>query len=177
MTHIALYVLVRAVVFPGDHFAFVESFAFWFVRRFHGNLLYYWTFVIGAHALQYSRVPNLLLQPLVENAIQHGIASRPEGGTVEIRSRRDNGRLIIAVRDSGPAPALKPDRPLKEGIGLSNIRQHLDCLYGSNCEMRCGPHPDGGFETVIALPFGRAANSSQPEDNLPDSPEPAHEES
>ena len=51
LSHLAAYILVRGVVFPEDHFAFVESFKFWFVRRFHGNLFYYWTFVIAAHAL------------------------------------------------------------------------------------------------------------------------------
>src|SRR5262245_10761272 len=53
VTHLAAYVLVRAVVFPKDHFAFVESFNWWFSRRFQANLIYYWTFVIAAHALHF----------------------------------------------------------------------------------------------------------------------------
>src|SRR5215831_12111727 len=53
VTHLAAYVLVRAVVFPADHFDFVESFTWWLARRFHGNVMYYWTFVIAAHALHW----------------------------------------------------------------------------------------------------------------------------
>src|SRR5882672_7930082 len=65
-------------------------------------------------------VPNLLLQPLVENAIRHGIEPRAKPGRIELRARCENGQLKLEVRDNGVG--LSPDRKLEEGVGLSNTR-------------------------------------------------------
>jgi signal transduction histidine kinase len=265
VTHLAAYVLVRAVVFPKDHFAFVESFDWWFARRFHGNLTYYWTFVIAAHALHWyqrlrereikaaelearlaqtqlavlksqlephflfntlntiaelvhedpdaaeqtltrlsellrlslkasgekevslreeiafiepyldiqrlrmgsrlavcweidpnalpARVPNLLLQPIIENAIRHGIAPLPVGGTITVSARCTNGQLTVAVRDTGAGITLRPDGSVKEGVGLSNLKRRLDCLYGTRHQFSLRNPPQGGCEVSVCLPL------------------------
>ena len=74
-------------------------------------------------------VPNLILQPLVENAIQHGIAPLEKGGKIEISSRRQNGSLLLQVRDNGQG--LAPDKTKRDGVGLTNTRARLANLYGA----------------------------------------------
>ena len=265
VTHLAALVLVRAVVFRSDHFAFVESFSWWFARRFHGNLIYYWTFVIAAQALRWyqrlgereikaaelearlaetklaalkaqlephflfntlntiaelvhedpnaaeqtltrlsellrlnlktsgekqvslreeiafiepyldiqrlrlgsrlavcweidpnalpARVPNLLLQPIIENAIRHGIAPLPDGGTITVIARCNNGQLTVAVRDTGAGITEGPDGSVKEGVGLSNLKTRLDCLYGTRHQFSLRNLPQGGCELSVCLPL------------------------
>jgi len=265
VTHLAALVLVRAAVFPKDHFAFVESFSWWFARRFHGNLIYYWTFVIAAHALRWyqrlrereikaaelearlaetklaalkaqlephflfntlntiaelvhedpnaaeqtltrlsellrlslktsgekevslqeelafiepyldiqrlrmgsrltvcweiepdalpARVPNLLLQPIIENAIRHGIAPLPDGGTITVSARCSNGQLTVIVRDTGAGISLRPDGLVREGVGLSNLKTRLDCLYGTRHQFNLRNLPQGGCEVSLCLPL------------------------
>ena len=83
-----------------------------------------------------ANVPSLALQPLVENAIHHGIAPRPDGGAIEIRARRENESLHLTVTDDGvgmvdPAGQGPPERPkTREHIGLANTRARLERLYG-----------------------------------------------
>jgi signal transduction histidine kinase len=264
VTHLAGYVLDRAVVFPADHFAFAESFQWWFLRRFHSNLLYYWTFLAAAHALNYYRhmkdrevraaelearlaqsqlgilkaqlqphflfntlnaiaelihenptaaeqlltrlsdllrlslktateqwvslkqevdfvesyleihrarlgdrlqisfcidpatldtpVPNLVLQPVVENAIRHGIGASVGVGRVEVSARQEGERLILTVRDNGPGLSGSHPNPADTGVGISNLRRRLRCLYGSSCDFQLGTHPEGGCLARICLP-------------------------
>jgi len=86
-----------------------------------------------------ARVPSLILQPLVENAIQHGIAAAPGPGTLTIRARRSDDLLYIEVADSGPGVAqTQTGRP--QGIGLANTRERLRALYGDQqcVELRNG---------------------------------------
>jgi signal transduction histidine kinase len=100
-----------------------------------------------------AQVPNLILQPLVENAIRHGVASRAEGGSVEVEARRREGMLELRVRDNGPG--LPEEQPLKlrQGVGLANTRARLQQLYGAAhvFEMRNGP--GGGLVVTLAVPF------------------------
>lgn len=100
-----------------------------------------------------ARVPNLLLQPLVDNAVRHGIAPKPAGGTIEVLSRREDGRLILQVRDSGAG--LGPG-PLREGVGLGNTRQRLRRLYGDQQGLDLGGGPAGGVTVTVTLPFREA---------------------
>ena len=96
------------------------------------------------------QVPSLVLQPLVENAIRHGIEPRPGPGHLEIGARREGGRIVLTVRDNGagmPAGGFT-----REGIGLANTRARLRELYGDAHEFTLGNHPDGGLLIQIRLP-------------------------
>lgn len=100
--------------------------------------------------IQQALVPNLILQPLVENALKHGLASRVHGGHVWVEARRDGLWLQLRVSDDGvgePEPALR-----REGVGLSNTRARLQQLYGENQRMEAGGDLTG-FRVTIDLPY------------------------
>ena len=99
-----------------------------------------------------ARVPHLLLQPLVENAIKHGIAPRRGAGRVEIVTRKEGDRVRVSVRDDGLGIREGHDRR-GGGVGLPNLRARLRCLYGSDHELRIGAREGGGVEVEISLPF------------------------
>ncbi|HKX28350.1 MAG TPA: histidine kinase [Blastocatellia bacterium] len=97
-------------------------------------------------------VPQLLFQPLVENAIRHGIAEREAGGVIEICAERRNGTVHLQVRDNGPG--LKTaSGTFSEGVGLSNSRSRLEYLYGSAGVFEVSDAEDGGVVVTAALPF------------------------
>lgn len=98
-------------------------------------------------------VPNLILQPLVENAIRHGIASRAAAGRVEIRSRHIGGMLELEVRDDGPGLPEGEEGGWKEGVGLSNTRARLAQLYGRAHRFELANAPGGGLQVTLAIPF------------------------
>lgn len=108
-----------------------------------------------------ARVPQLLLQPLVENAVRHGIAPRARGGTVSIRAARRGGRLWIEVADDGvgATPPAGPDQEPVGGVGLGGLAERLRHLYGDAHRLTLDPEPGRGFAVRIELPFrtgGRA---------------------
>jgi two-component system LytT family sensor kinase len=97
-------------------------------------------------------VPNMLLQPLVENAIRHGIARKVGGGRVEITARRHDGDLCLVVRDTGPGLAeAKPG--LSTGVGLANTRSRLEHLFGGRHSLDFSEPPGGGLAVKIVIPF------------------------
>jgi hypothetical protein len=98
-----------------------------------------------------ARVPNFSLQPLVENAIRHGIAARPEGGRLDITAERTDGMLEIRLRDDGPG--LTTEGPRHEGIGVANTRARLAQLYGPHHRFEMMNAPGGGLLVTIAVPF------------------------
>lgn len=102
-----------------------------------------------------ARVPHLLLQPLVENAIRHGIAPRIEPGLVEVSTAlaEDHRSLHLAVRDDGAG--VEPDRKARtrKGVGLANVQSRLEQLYGSEHCFALENHPAGGVVVRISLPF------------------------
>ncbi|HEU4641849.1 MAG TPA: histidine kinase [Gemmatimonadaceae bacterium] len=95
-------------------------------------------------------VPNLILQPLVENAIRHGIAPRAAGGRVEVSARREGDRLLLRVLDDGVGSGTTAPN---EGVGLGNTRERLRHLYGDAHEFAAGDAGAGGFDVRIAIPF------------------------
>jgi two-component system LytT family sensor kinase len=95
-------------------------------------------------------VPALILQPLVENALQHGVARRPEGATVVLRAWRRDDRLGLEIEDDGPGPGAGAATP---GIGLANTRARLAQLYGGDHRLELGPAAGGGFLVRIEIPF------------------------
>ncbi|HSC29617.1 MAG TPA: histidine kinase [Vicinamibacterales bacterium] len=94
-------------------------------------------------------VPSLILQPLVENAIQHGVAERPGRGRIGIDARVASGRLVITIANDGPP--LPP--VIREGYGLRNLRSRLEALYGTRAAFSLEPRPDGGATAVVRLPL------------------------
>jgi LytS/YehU family sensor histidine kinase len=101
----------------------------------------------------HSLVPCFLLQPIVENAIRHGIAHCEDAGVVEASARREGNRLRIEVRDSGAGA--RRQRTLGNGIGLTNTRERLAYFYPDAFAMEAGPMKAGGFEVAIDLPYER----------------------
>ncbi len=97
-------------------------------------------------------VPNLILQPLVENAVRHSIAPRAAGGRIEIRARLENGNVVIDVVDDGPG---SPAGSYREGVGLTNTRARLQQLYGAaqTLDLRSGR----GFRVRLSLPAHASA--------------------
>ena len=102
-------------------------------------------------AAREAMVPSLLLQPLVENAIKHGITPRVAAGHLHISVRRHNGMLLLEVRDDGVGT--RGSEPLSEGVGLGNARARLASLYGTDQRLEAGPHPGGGFNVTVEIPF------------------------
>ncbi len=96
-------------------------------------------------------VPNLVLQPLVENAIRHGVAQREANGLVEINATRENGILHLEVRDNGPG--LAPGESPRDGIGLSNTRERLRCLYGAAHSLVVRSAAGGGTVAELTIPY------------------------
>jgi two-component system LytT family sensor kinase len=105
-------------------------------------------FAIDSDTLR-AAVPNLILQPLVENAIRHGIGPRAVAGQVEILSSLKDGMLSLEVRDNGAGAPIE----LAEGIGLANTRRRLAQLYGPGQLFRVGNADGGGFVASVVIPF------------------------
>jgi two-component system, LytTR family, sensor kinase len=97
-------------------------------------------------------VPQLFFQPLVENAIRHGIADLEIGGEIDIRAERQNGMVYLQVRDNGPGLNTSPGNFI-EGVGLSNTRSRLEYLYGSGSRFEVCNAEEGGLIVAAALPF------------------------
>jgi LytS/YehU family sensor histidine kinase len=101
-------------------------------------------------------VPTLLLQPLVENAIHHGIAPRSEPGRIEIVVWRHDGVLYLHVRDDGPG---LPAGPVKGGVGVANTRARLLHLYGAAQQLQIDNDPRGGCVVKVMLPYREPAET------------------
>jgi signal transduction histidine kinase len=98
-------------------------------------------------------VPNLLLQPLLENAIKHAIAPFSGPGRLGVCSRRDNQTLLLRVTDNGPGLALPNDGPERLGVGLNNTRARLKELYGNAHGIRLKNGENGGLVVEMTIPF------------------------
>jgi two-component system, LytTR family, sensor kinase len=97
-------------------------------------------------------VPNLILQPLVENAIKHGVSRRAGGGEVSVRAFRDNGLLRLEVHDDGPGLGRPLDAALGDGLGLANTRDRLERLYTGRHRFEVQDRPTGGLTVSIGIP-------------------------
>src|SRR5262249_33619723 len=98
-------------------------------------------------------VPPLLLQPLVENAIQHGLEPSRAGGRLRVSARRDASQLVLEVHDTGVG--LDIDRPRTEGhgFGTHQVRERLAAVYGERARFSLAPADGGGTLATIALPI------------------------
>lgn len=127
------------------------------------------------HTLTTAQVPSFILQPLVENAIRHGLEPMVAGGRIEVQARTDGALLVLTVRDNGcgisdmaltdagkPMPELTASVTPSASWGLSHVRQRLHTLYGDRANMRISPVPTGGTCVVLNLPLTPAVGTPQP---------------
>ncbi len=104
-------------------------------------------------------VPSMLLQPLIENSIKHGLEPRIEGGTVTLRSRMTReGRLLLEVEDDGVG--MEPGRPTSgeivrpgTGIGMKNVRERMEVLYGADAQVEVESRPGRGTKVTLVMPM------------------------
>ena len=98
-------------------------------------------------------VPSMLLQPLVENSIRHGLSNKVDGGTIWVRSRIAGRRLQILVEDDGVGiPEAKLATLFEQGIGVNNVNERLKVLFGEDYKMWIDSRPGEGTSTGIELP-------------------------
>jgi len=105
-----------------------------------------------------AQVPHLILQPVVENAIQHAIAPRAAQGHINIEAKRLNSLLRVAISDSGPGISSNANSLGKKGVGLSNVRSRLQQIYGPDYRFELMNAGDGGLTVVMEIPFQREAD-------------------
>ena len=99
-----------------------------------------------------ARVPSLILQPMVENAVKHGIAKRAQGGAIRITAFCSNGMLTLRVYNDGPNLPADWEK-IHSGIGISNVRTRLQSLYGNAFELSMRNQAPGGVEASVSVPF------------------------
>ncbi len=97
-------------------------------------------------------VPEFVLQPLVENAIRHGLARRVTATLLRIAARREGEDLVLSVTDDGPGPGATPAEA-REGVGLANTRERLATLYGARGRLDLAATPEGGAAATVRIPF------------------------
>jgi two-component system LytT family sensor kinase len=98
-------------------------------------------------------IPSMILQPLVENAIRHGIGPKIDGGTITLRTKRANGRLMIEVVDNGVGiPEQRRSEVFDSGIGISNVRERLKVLYGQDFSLKIDSRPGQGTAIRFEIP-------------------------
>ena len=100
-------------------------------------------------------VPGLILQPLVENAIKHGVSRTNRPVLIALSAAEAGGRLILSVTDDGPGYATDKDKDQSHGIGLANVRDRLAARFGDRSSMTYGPTPNAGFSVRLILPLVR----------------------
>lgn len=110
-------------------------------------------------------VPYLILQPIVENAIHHGISTSRDGGQVTISSETENGRMVLQVRDNGTAKQKESTLHNRNGIGLRNIKERLQQLYGEEHFFKLESMDEKGTVVTISIPF-RTSDRFEPSDEI-----------
>jgi LytS/YehU family sensor histidine kinase len=109
-------------------------------------------------SVERARLPSLLLQPLVENAIKYAVTPQEEGAEIAIEGKRVIDRVLITVSDTGPGLDSAPANVTSTGVGLANIRDRLAQAYGENHRFEtqsvpAGPDTPGGFRVLIEIPY------------------------
>jgi two-component system, LytTR family, sensor kinase len=102
-----------------------------------------------------ARVPSLILQPLIENAVRYAVSAREDGGSIDVSAALRDGMLVLRVEDDGPGTARA-----SEGIGLSNTRARLAELYGRRQRCEISAREGGGTRVLVELPLSRAVEAA-----------------
>jgi LytS/YehU family sensor histidine kinase len=109
-----------------------------------------------------AQIPSLLLQPLVENALKHGVSKWAQGGWVRIAASRENDNLTLSVYNDGPE--LSPDwKTISPGVGLSNLQNRLESLYGKRFQFELASAASGGVEARVSIPYTLAGEEKMVE--------------
>jgi len=106
-------------------------------------------------------IPGMILQPLVENSIKHGLSPKVEGGSITLRSRIHDGRLVIEVEDDGVGIA--GGESGGTGIGMVNISERLNVLYGNSASMEVESTRGHGTLVRLLVPIAQSADAGQPQ--------------
>ncbi|WP_068879041.1 sensor histidine kinase [Phenylobacterium sp. CCH12-B4] len=100
-----------------------------------------------------AEVPSLILQPLVENAVKHGVHAPGQETRIEIAARAESGMLVLQVADNGPGGG----GAAGTGVGIANVRRRLRAHFGAAARLEAGPHPERGYVATLFLPLRFAA--------------------
>jgi signal transduction histidine kinase len=138
----------RGLVEFSEEYAFTRQYLAFEQLRFEGRLVVHLD--LPADAFEYD-VPPFALQTLVENAVHHAIATRPEGGSVWITGCVNDGGLQVSVRDDGPGPVLNGSPSPSHQLGLRSVRERLVAAFGATAELQV-QHRQDGFEASFLLP-------------------------
>jgi signal transduction histidine kinase len=144
-----LYAESRPEVTLAEELRFLEQYLEIEQVRFSDRLQVRWSV---APALRDVLVPEFILQPLVENAIRHGVAKRSDAGAIEIAASTSEGDVVLSVQDDGPG--YDPERD-EAGVGLANIRSRLETLFGDAGCLQLVRAEGGGTKAMVRLPLRR----------------------
>lgn len=131
-----------------DELEFLASYLEIEKARFDERLTY--SFDV-APAIRSFHIPPMILQPLVENAVKHGITAKVEGGNVTISAHQEEDRLMLAIEDTG-AGHQTASRQGGTGIGLANVRERLEHVYRGSASLRLSAGPQQGTRVELILP-------------------------
>jgi len=129
----------------GEEFALLRNYLEVLTIRMGARLKYELTL---PDTLAAAQVPPMLLQPLVENALKHGLEPKVEGGSVRVSAREERGRLVLEVADTG----LGGHGSGGSGVGLANLRERLAAAFGGAADVQAGPNAAGGYTVTLRLP-------------------------
>jgi len=139
----------RVAIPLGEELAMVREYLAIEQTRYRDRLT---TLVTAPEDLLDCQVPPLILQPIVENAVRHGISAVSSAGRLEVLAERRNGTLRLTVRDDGPGPNSGRSAP-GSGVGLRNTRERLEQLYGPRAKLTIQGDGDHGTVAVIEIPL------------------------
>ena len=156
LSHILRRLLRKTEAFSSlkDELSFIEDYVSIEMARFGEKL----RFVRDIEpATIHCPVPSMVLQPIVENSIKHGLSQKVEGGEIRLESRLENDRLLLRVIDNGVGmDESRLGSLLDLGIGISNVNERLKVLFGDNYQMRIESQPGQGTRTEIDMPISAA---------------------
>jgi two-component sensor histidine kinase len=136
-----------------DELRFIEQYLAIEQVRFSDRLQVRWSI---DPSVRDALVPEFILQPLVENAVRHGVAKRSDAGTIEVAARVEGGDIVLSVQDDGPGYRAQNG---DAGVGLANTRARLETLFAGAGQLQIAQATTGGTIATVRFPLRRAANA------------------
>ena len=141
----------RKEITLNEELQFIEKYLAIEQVRFSDRLQVHWSI---ASEVRDTLVPEFILQPLVENAIRHGVSKRSNAGVIEIKGQESSGELVLSVKDDGPGFVPSAD----SGVGLVNTRARLETLFGAAGQLELANAEDGGTIAILRFPSRRSGD-------------------